>query len=110
MTTALFKFLFFLTIIITPIAYHSTVQSASADTTDLQTYGQNSPPFTPSPPSKSGIIFVYRGGFLQQPDNFYSRKVGDKLTFHIEVIRESSLLNYISKKKSTWWVSSDKKN
>ena len=110
MTTALFKFLFFLTIIITPIAYHSTVQSASADTTDLQTYGQDSPPFTPSPPSKSGIIFVYRGGFLQQPDNFYSRKVGDKLTFHIEVIRESNLLNYISKKKSTWWVSSDKKN
>lgn len=108
MTTALFKFLFFLTIIITPIAYHSTVQSASADTTDLQTYGQNSPPFTPSPPGKSGTFISRKAGFISPQQEFYSGKIGTPLTIHLNPIRPAGFPTWGVKDTYTWRKLSDK--
>lgn len=108
MTTAFLKFLFFLTIIITPIAYHSTVQSASADTTDLQTYGQDSPPFTPSPPGKSGTFFSRRGGFINPQQELYSGTIGTPLTIHLNPIRPAGFPTWGVKDTYTWRKLSDK--
>jgi len=109
MTTALFKFLFFLTIIITPIAYHSTVQSASADTTDLQMYGQNSPPFTPSPDPNKSVIYT-RGGFMPYSTSS-SILINDDFSLNLTTVRPIVwwTLRHITLTYS-WWTSDDQIN
>ncbi|WP_195701403.1 hypothetical protein [Companilactobacillus futsaii] len=109
MTTALLKFLLFLTIITAPLAYHSTVQNASADTTDLQTYRQDSPPFTPSPPGKSGTFISRRGGFISPQQELYSGTIGTPLTIRLNIIRPAGFSKWMVTDTYTWWESSDKK-
>ncbi len=109
MTTALFKFLLFLTIIIAPLAYQSTVQNTSADTTDLQTYALDSPPFTPSP-DPQGHFFYTRGGFKPY-STYHSILIKDNLTLNLNAVRpvvwwtwRRVTLTY------SWWTSDDQKN
>ena len=109
MTTALFKFLFFLTIIITPIAYHSTVQSASADTTDLQTYEQNSPPFTPSPDPQSHI-FYSRGGFKVPYPTSKSLTTNEDFTLSVQAVRPRVLSLFPPTLTYSWWTSDNQMN
>lgn len=104
MTTALFKFLLFLTIIIAPLAYQSTVQNTSADTTDLQTYEQVRPPFTPSPdPIKRGIFYT-QGGFKKNYYTFKSLTINDDFTLNLQAVRPPlpAFLTY------SWWISDNK--
>jgi hypothetical protein len=109
MTTALFKFLFFLTIIITPIAYHSTVQSASADTTDLQTYGQDSPPFTPSP-DPQGRFFYTRGGFKVPYPTSKSLTTNEDFTLSVQAVRPRVLSLFPPTLTYSWWTSDNQMN
>lgn len=109
MTTALFKFLLFLTIIIAPLAYQSTVQNTSADTTDLQTYKQDSPPFTPSPdPDK--LVFYRRGGFMPYSTS-NSILINDDFSLNLTSVRPIVwwTLHHITLTYS-WWTSDDQTN
>lgn len=89
---------------------HFTEQKVLADT-DIQTYKSNVryQPFVPSLPAQKIYFLCVRGGFSQQPDKYYSRKVGSRLVIPTEVIRPPSLRNVVSKKKSIWWESTDLK-
>ncbi|MCV3763118.1 Ig-like domain-containing protein [Companilactobacillus farciminis] len=111
MTNVFLKILLAFSIFFTIIGLeHFTEQKVFADT-NIQTYNDNVKyqPFVPSSPPQKLFFLCVKGGFSQQPDKYYSKKVGSKLIIPTEVIRPPSLRNLVSKKKSIWWESTDLK-